>query len=187
MGSGTDVKLRALFVNTPQISPMFHEDITEYFVRLPADDDQLGVGFVSWDTGQTFDVRIVAPGEKDVDEWKMWRTTSVGPPAADDFAALTDTETTLGPMYGESSHGSVADGSFPPQDSFDPFLHEHPVRKHQRRLAPEIYDELHVPSGETQYSVIKRWFPMDVGNSRLVTIRVKPANGDTTKDRIYRL
>lgn len=43
------------------------------------------------------------------------------------------------------------------------------------------------PSGETQYTVIHRRFPIKVGGARLVTVTVHPADGDQTKSRDYTL
>lgn len=73
-------------------------------------------------------------------------------------------------------------------DNFDPFAAAgEVVAEKQRRLAVTAARVGPAPSGETQDAVIKRRFPIEVGSKRLVTVRVKPADGATSMAQTYRL
>lgn len=62
-------------------------------------------------------------------------------------------------------------------------LPQSPVATGSRRL-DALSDP---PTGETQAEVIAKRFPIDVGESRLIQIRVGPANGDQSRHRVYKL
>jgi len=57
------------------------------------------------------------------------------------------------------------------------------------RLAPPTSEGLLPPnpSGELQRDLVTRWFPMAADEPRLVTISVRPANGDAGLSRVYQL
>lgn len=124
--NGKDSLIRALETPGASVTPDFDPHITDYGVRLAADQDNLNLRFVPWDTGQTFQIRA-------------------------------------GPA--DSNQSTTQGGK----------------RRLDFRFVPRV------PPGEVQYTVIKRSFPIDVGQSRVVTITVQSANGDTSLKSAYRL
>lgn len=147
---GTDTRLRALATPGAALSPMFDPDVREYLVHVPSAHDRLGLRWVPWDVGQTFQVTA----QPATFEASSWQETTPAPPA---FPLPAD---------------HMMDG-------------EPDVSAWSRRLG--IGDVPAAPPGEAQYAVLTRWFLMEVGGTRLVTIRVRPANGDDSQNGTYTL
>lgn len=195
---GKDVRIRDLTVNAPEFTPLFDRDITEYYVRLAVDHERLHVRFQPWDTGQTFEVKAQLADQQEIREWKQWAQTITTTPLPEQPGPMaggggidplmTEAQSSSGivelPDSGVSSTTGAV-GTAPKEDTFDPFAHE--ADSPTRRLSLALDDTSFIIPGETQYSVIERFFPIDVGQSRLIAISVKPANGDLSTSQTYKL
>jgi len=152
--SGRDIKIRSLELPGTAITPMFDPSITDYYVKLPTEQEFLNVRFVPWDTGQTFKVLSAA---------------------ANFEIAPTNAPAAAPQLVGDGIEGDLKPTSVVQEDPGS-----------QRRLGG-VGTVPAPPSGETQYTVIERRFPIEVGSARLVTVTVHPADGDQTKSRVYSL
>lgn len=154
---GRSVRVRALAVPGSTLTPLFDPMVLDYSVRLPAEQERLLLRFVPWDTGQIFEVTSSAAAWAGLPSTTA-TTTALAPPTT--LAALGPPE--LQPRV------PVVEGDGSPA----------------RRL--DVGEEVQpVPSGEAQYSVLSRLFPVDLATSRLVTVRVRPANGDAVVNQTY--
>lgn len=153
---GLCLQVRALAAPGATVTPLFDPVVLDYSLRLPAEQEQLLLRFVPWDTGQTFEVTSSAAN---------W----AGPPSTTTTTAGPARPTTLA-MIG------------PPE--LQPRV---PVVVGDDAPARRLDTVQPVPSGEAQYSVLSRLFPVDLATSRLVTVRVRPANGDAVANQTYRL
>lgn len=163
---GSGLRLKALEV-TPRasvsLSPVFDPDVLQYNIRLSAAQEYVVFRIVPWDTGQTIETQSL--------------------PA--DFVELMTTTTTFMPILTTPAVTAMPPDLIPQE----PVAEISSPSPSSRRLQSICGDGCvpEVPSGEAQYSVIKRRFPVDMHSSRLITIRVRPANGDPTAAQVYRL
>eukprot|EP00927_Polykrikos_kofoidii_P055817 TRINITY_DN50011_c0_g1_i1.p1 TRINITY_DN50011_c0_g1~~TRINITY_DN50011_c0_g1_i1.p1 ORF type:complete len:458 (-),score=33.13 TRINITY_DN50011_c0_g1_i1:53-1426(-) len=166
---GSEVTIRSLATPGATLSPMFEPSVAEYVVRLPEASDILSLLIVPLDRGQMIGTSI---------------GTSIDGVASKGVEPRPDGNTsTVSPSY--------APGVNPNLLPRIPLVKKD-YSEHKRRLDEHGgYDtEGGVPpplAGETQYNVIRRWFPIDMGSSRVVTLVVRPANGDTSRYGKYTL
>lgn len=157
---GHSLRIRALAAPGTTVTPLFDPLVLDYIVRLPAEQEQLLLRFVPWDTGQVFEATSSAAGWADL---PTTTTTTTG------LAPLT-TLVALGPPELQPRLPIVVD--------------DNDASSARRLIAGNVQP---VPSGEAQYSVLSRLFPVDLATSRLVTVTVRPANGDAVANQTYRL
>lgn len=163
--SGSDVVLKSLETPGAMITPVFVPEITDYLVSVPAELDQLYLRFAPADNGQRFSVTAT------MGSLTLASTTSTTQVPFD----APDSNPNLAPVLPVAQPASSSDsGSDSGSGS-------------GRRLDDVTSAEVPPPlSGEVQYNVIQRWFPIEVGKSRLINIVVTPAAG-VALNRTYRL
>jgi len=171
--SGLDVKIKALTIPGVALSPAFNPSRTDYFVRVPAEQDHLNVQFVPWDSGQAFTVAaanvfLQAPPTLPP------RTTTPAQPTGNSGRLLQQIPTV---SIDSGNHELPA----PANDN------ERLLSNTSRRVfgAGRQLTAASNLAGEMQFSVMERRFPIEVGSSRLLTILVRPANGDPSLSRTY--
>jgi len=166
---------------------VFDPDTFEYAVRVPADQDRLGLQFQPWDVGQTFEVHTELLADvKDMTRWLFVTSTTTTTPEVTTTTLHTpakkpmeapDGNPFLAPRTEIFGGGTPSTGA---QASTG-------VGGGARRLRLQLSVLGDFRSGETQQVFVSRWFPMIPDEPRVVTIAVRPANGDVALTRAYRL
>jgi len=157
--SGEEVLLRDLtFPGVDESQPSFTPHNGNYTVLMPAELDRLEVNLQLWDSGQSLEVTAHS-GLKE----PRWTFTTAAPYWDPSFMEKLSRP--------EASNGE----SLKPRTQV---VAKDALNNKGRRL---------LLSGETQLISVQRFFPVEVNGSRLVQIRVFPANRNTTLNRMYHI
>jgi len=165
---GTSVHLRGLSVPGSSLEPAFSADTLEYTVLLPSSLDSLDLQLLPYDSGQTFEVLAL---QADFQE-PTWTSTSALPiwtpsPAPASSSTSDGGASTIEP----STQVVAADAAISGQSL-------------ARRLAASAPSPS--PPGESQRYTVERWFPVEVGGSRLITVQSRAANGQPSLTATYK-
>lgn len=184
---GTDVKLRSLDVGSAQLLPSeFDPSVTDYYVAVLADQDYLKLSFIPWDSGQTF---FVYAQDCSFEDPFAATTTTMAPLA---LAPATEPVLMLQTPDTETNSSNATKSS---QDQ-NRRLATANVRVGHAAMATAVaaaaqlgrnsgLATLQTLSGEVQYQPVTRFFPADPGVQRVITLAVKPANGDSSGNGSY--
>eukprot|EP00928_Gymnodinium_smaydae_P088522 TRINITY_DN72598_c0_g1_i1.p2 TRINITY_DN72598_c0_g1~~TRINITY_DN72598_c0_g1_i1.p2 ORF type:complete len:535 (+),score=97.59 TRINITY_DN72598_c0_g1_i1:121-1605(+) len=164
--SGQEIQLSDVTVFGATVSPVFSPDLTDYFVHMPPEMDVVDFRIALLDVGQALQAVAGPEGEA---------------------LPTGDTPASAGSAAGASSSPAAA-----PSGGVDPLQPQLPVVSgsggSSRRLQVlEMTTSTPLPnSGETQRAVVHRRFPIGVGKSRAIELRVRAANGDPAFNQTYR-
>jgi hypothetical protein len=162
--------LRSLRVVGATLTPSFAPAVTEYFVQLKVEQDMIAVSLVPFDAGQTVQVRAL-PEEFDT--------------------VITSTSTTTTPLLESSNLQtqplSAQNGTQVLQQNQNTIVNDTAASRvlAATSTGTNSINESPAVSGETQYSAIQRWFPVELAGSRRVLLTVRAANGNAALNRTY--
>lgn len=185
---GMDLKLKSLDVgNARLIPPAFDPLVMEYFVGVLADQDYLSLSFAPWDSGQTFVVYAQESSFEDPFADSPISTTlprserndtlnlTLFAPGEGEDSYVTDANQTRGRRL-STSDSTIGDAAMAIASSAAAQL------GHTSHRGIKSLDAI---SGEVQYQPVTRRFAADPDVQRIITIVVRPANGDISNNSSY--